>query len=616
MHKKLFSLFFLCAALHGSMAAAAEDITILFTHDLHSMFLPHRVKNNDGQIVLQGGYARLYTAIQQARAQHRDHTLLVDAGDFASGSFFFTLFPTHCAELQLMAAMGYDVTTLGNHDFDFNATGLADALNAAKQTGLPLPAITAANLKPDNAALATLQAAFNRYPVTEYVVLERGGKRIGVFGLLGNEAMHDAPAAALVGFENRFNAARRLVKKLREEEHADIVVCLSHSGTNPNKKQSEDEQLAEKVAGIDVIISGHSHTVLEEPITVHRTLIASAGCYARYLGALTMDAETHQLRHYRLIPINNTLADDERIAARIAVFRETLHMDDTVGFSAFDLPAAADSNHQSLLGNFIADAFRTVPGAGYWAPGAAAVHPVPVSVVPYGTVRNDLPAGWITEEQLFGILPLGVGADRKAGYPLVGVYLSGKELWDLCEVDASCAPLFPDAQLFFSGLRYTCNPRRLFCNRVTQVLIEDENGQFAAPHSHTLYLVVGSLYAAQMLGLVRELTHGILSIEPKDEHGQPLKEFFSSVIKTPEGAEWKEWQALSRFISTFAQGNIPACYAAPQQRKIIHQNASPYALLKQPNGFAGAVYGTATGIFAGVVFLIIRILRKLKKQYG
>ncbi|MDR0694198.1 MAG: metallophosphatase, partial [Prevotellaceae bacterium] len=255
----LFLWYILCVPL------PAQEITILFTHDLHSMFVPHRVQNAAGTFALQGGYASLYTAIRQAREQYPGQTVLVDAGDFSSGSFFYMLFPTDCAELQLMALMNYDAVTLGNHDFDFGTDGLAEALTAAKQTG-NYPPVVAANAKPLNPSLARLATAFDYYGVREYIIVERNGKRIGIFGLIGDEAVRNAPAAAAVDFESRFDAATRIVKKLRNDEKADLVVCLSHSGTSAIKKYSEDEQLAEKVPGIDVIISGHSHTLLPEPL--------------------------------------------------------------------------------------------------------------------------------------------------------------------------------------------------------------------------------------------------------------------------------------------------------------------------------------------------------------
>ncbi|MDR1181878.1 MAG: metallophosphoesterase, partial [Bacteroidales bacterium] len=111
-------------------AQAADTLTILFTHDLHSYFTGSRELDDDNCLQRTGGYARLYTAIEQIRQKNPDATLLVDGGDVAMGTFFHMLFTTHFAELQLMDKMGYEAVTIGNHDFDFGV----DALQTALQT--------------------------------------------------------------------------------------------------------------------------------------------------------------------------------------------------------------------------------------------------------------------------------------------------------------------------------------------------------------------------------------------------------------------------------------------------------------------------------------------------
>lgn len=580
------------------------------------MFVPHRVQNAAGALAMQGGYAALFTAIQQVREQYPGQTVLVDAGDFSSGSFFYTLFPTDCAELQLMALMHYDAVTLGNHDFDFGTDGLAKALMAAKRTG-NRPPVVAANTHPLHPSLSRMATAFDDYGVTEYTIVERNGKRIGIFGLIGDEAVRNAPAAAAVTFENRFDAAARIVKKLRNDEKADLVVCLSHSGTNALKKYSEDEQLAEKVPGIDVIVSGHTHTLLFEPLLVNQTAIVSAGCYAEYLGVLTINADTKKLAHYHLTAINSAWPEDKRIADKIDWFSEKLHtayfdslgrhMNDTVVSNDYLLPAEAVDD-ESPLGNLIADAFSAAYNK---QPAATGATTMPIGVVPRGNIRDNLYPGEVTEEQLFNVLSIGVGDDRKAGYPLVCVYLTGKELWDLCELDASCAPLLPDAQLYFSGLRYSCNPRRLFCNKVTEVLVKEADGACRPPAATALYPVVSSLYAARMLNTVKKLTYGILSLTPKDAQGQPVQDYLQQVIYTPEGFELKEWLALSDYLHTLGGKKIPAKYAAPEKRKNSSHSAAIGELLKRPNAFALLVYSGAMILFAAIVFCAILCIRKI-----
>ena len=148
--KQIFSLLLILQILTGLMPPAfaapsrtGQEITILFTHDMHSHLLPA----NDEEGHSYGGFARLKTVIDQQRLLHPD-ALLVDGGDFAMGSLFQTAFSTDATELRSMGALGYDVTTFGNHEYDYRASGLAEMLNAAVSSGEPVPAIVQANYMP------------------------------------------------------------------------------------------------------------------------------------------------------------------------------------------------------------------------------------------------------------------------------------------------------------------------------------------------------------------------------------------------------------------------------------------------------------------------------------
>ncbi|MDI6742825.1 MAG: metallophosphoesterase, partial [Smithella sp.] len=271
----LIILILLFSACSGSIASEATDkneLMILFTHDLHSYFLPHKTLTDEGKSLQQGGYAKLACVIDEQRQLHQDKSVLVDAGDFSMGTLFHTPFMTEAFELRLMGKMGYDVTTLGNHDFDFHPYGLARMLNAAMSKGGKLPAIVASNvvLSKNDPGDAMLKRPFADYPVREYMIIERNGLKIGLFGIIGRDAVHDAPFAKPVTFSDATEAGKRMVDILRNKEKVDIIICLSHSGTSANKRKSEDENLAKAVPQIDVIISGHTHTVLPEPIVIGR----------------------------------------------------------------------------------------------------------------------------------------------------------------------------------------------------------------------------------------------------------------------------------------------------------------------------------------------------------
>ncbi|MBP0963223.1 MAG: bifunctional metallophosphatase/5'-nucleotidase, partial [Oscillospiraceae bacterium] len=169
-------------------AAAADQVTILFTHDLHSCLQPATDENG----VSYGGYARLMTAINRQKELHPD-ALLVDGGDFSMGSLFQTIYSTDAAELRLLGLMGFDATTFGNHEFDFRPEGFASMLDAAVASGDPLPVVVEANYHPPvlgdegyGPTAELLWTAYQNYGVEQnYFVVERGGVNFAIFGTNG-----------------------------------------------------------------------------------------------------------------------------------------------------------------------------------------------------------------------------------------------------------------------------------------------------------------------------------------------------------------------------------------------------------------------------------------------
>ena len=321
-------------AADGTAQAEEQEITILFTHDLHSHLLP--AMNEDG--TEYGGYARLMTKIREQKAIDPD-AILVDGGDFAMGSLFQTAYPTSAIELRMMGAMGYDATTFGNHEYDYLPKGLASMLNAAAASGDPVPAIVNANYLPpeqgeegygENSEMVL--AALENYGVKEYMILERGGVYYVIFGIFGFNADDCAPNSGMI-MDDPAETAQRVVDEALAEcrekyGREPVVVCLSHSGTSGG--QGEDYELARKVTGIDVIVSGHTHTTLSKPIEVNGTYIVSAAEYGRNLGVvrLTVDESgVTALTDYELIPIDGTVQADPEIETLVESFKTAVETD-------------------------------------------------------------------------------------------------------------------------------------------------------------------------------------------------------------------------------------------------------------------------------------------------
>lgn len=642
--KSRSSFFLLCVIILSSITIAIpnvlaekseEPLTILFTHDLHDNFEPFNVVE-DGETKNVGGYARLYSAIKHEREKDPE-SLLVDAGDYSMGTLFQTINTYDAPELRMMGQMGYDVTTFGNHEFDYRPEGLAKSLQAAIDSGEDLPEIVASNMTfPTDddgnlsASLDMLKEAMDHYDVREYTIMEPNGVKIGLFGLMGEEADDDAPMAE-VEFEDIVTASQSTVDTLKEEEEVDLVIALSHSGTSADPKQSEDEILAEKVPDIDVIISGHSHTVLAEPILVGDTIIVSSGEYGKNLGILQISEDSNdrwEVANYEIKPIDDQLQADPEISERVEEYKQMvqeeyldhfdMEFDEVLAYSPFDFmdfSKLGKAHEETPIGNLIGDAYihtvKEMEGSDY--------EPIAAAVAPVGTIRDSIVEGDITVSDVFNISPLGIGPNGVPGYPLVDIYLTGKELKAVAEVDASVTPLMPDVQLYVSGLSYTFNPNRLIFNKVTDVKLENDDGTYDEIKDEKLYRLVTGLYSAQMLPVVKDKSFGLLSIVPKTKDGTEISDFEEEIIYRDENssAEMKEWFAFATYLESFDQvdgkAQIPEYYKETHNRKVVEDSTNIIDVLKKPNGIAMTVY-TIVVVSIGLIIVVITWLVKRRKR--
>ena len=585
----------------------AEEITILYTHDMHSSFLPK--EGPDGHS--RGGYARLKTLIDEQKEEH-PNALVLDGGDFSMGSLFQTAYSTSALELRAMGQMGYDVTTFGNHEFDYRASGLADMLYAAVDSGDPLPAIVDANYLPPQEDEETWDALYT-YGVQDYRILERGGVPYVIFGITGVDSDECAPMSGME-LHDPVETAKRVVEEATEQCQtaygADpVVICLSHSGTEKGK--GEDYELARKVDGIDVIISGHTHTTLEQPIEVNDTYIVSAGENSKNLGVLTLTRTQDgvELKDSRLVPVDERVPEDPEMAAWIEAAKSQVEQDYLADFDLefdqvlvdnpyqFDtVDEVYDTQHESTLGNLLADAY-------YWAGNQASQDPVDVALTASGVIRDTFPKGPITVSQVFNVASLGIGADGVPGYPLISVYLTGKDLKNAIEVDASVPPLMSAAQLFYSGVGYSFNTNRMIFDKVDYAVLMREGGITEPIVDDQLYHVVTGLYIGQMLGAVESSTFNILTVTPRDAQGNPIdiSQLEDYILHDDEGNEVKEWYAIASYLQSMG-GEMDQKYGQTDGRKLVYSSWNPVSLLKN------AGLPTSLAILALVIVVVLLVL--------
>ena len=610
----------LCLCVFAQTPDQTQELTVLFTHDLHSHLLPAATETGDGEY---GGYARLMTAIRAEKEKAPDAVLL-DGGDFAMGSLFQTAYPTSAIELRMMGAMGYDVTTFGNHEFDYLQSGLKSMMRAALDSGDPLPALVCANYLPpvegQDGYDPELWQVYNDYGVRDYIILERGGVYYVVFGIFGFDADDCAPNSGMV-FEDPITVAAETVKAAVADCEAQygqhpVVICLSHSGTSGG--QGEDYALAQAVEGIDVIISGHTHTKLTEPIQVNGTLIVSADEYGKNLGVLklTQDGEGVSLVDYELIPIDETVADDPEIAALTDKYKKTVEDEYLSNYGvtfdqvlvrnpyAFETDDEVSSHqHESPLCNIYSDAYK-------WAVEKTTGKTVDVAITAAGVVRGSLPTGDVTVSDTFNAASLGVGTEGE----LIGIYLTGKDLKNAIELDASIQPLMSTAQLFMSGAEYSFNQYRMIFNKVDYAMLRGDDGILREIDDEQLYFVVAGMYMGQMLGSVEETSMGLLSITPRDEAGNPIAvdELVNYVVRDENGTPLKEWYAIADYLLSMG-GEMDARYASTDGRKVVYASLNPVKLLRNANVFTYVVLLVIAVLIAVIVCVVRLIVRRRRK---
>lgn len=548
----------------SAFGASDVKLTILQTTDLH-----HHANGADhvgldvdpvnGTSAL-GAYARIAAYVNYVRSSAGHPVILVDSGDWTMGTLYDLTLGSQPLALQFLELMRYDCVTLGNHEFDYGAKGLAQILANAQSTfGLRTP-IVASNMDlGGNADLAPFVGRKKAIQTTHIQTL-RDGITIGYIGLMGRGAGQAAAAAAapvkFIDPATQYAAIQALVDKLRNDDSVQIVIALSHSGTDPTGTSGEDIELARHVRGIDVIASGHTHTPLASARTVANgawnTRIINAGAFGTNVSRLdltyhrakkttTVDASSNPaMTDANLATIQAGLVKDtattvlvngvdHQINVALGGFLAQTFPDydaallgkgiyHPVGTTAQDM----ESNENAPvpppngLGSLAADALRTVPNA-LIAQTLAAVggnpanlpgydfNPVQLNVVLSVALRGTLRAGVaLSFADVYNVLPMGISPDPSQalpiGSPMVSAYL---EIDDVKKLAALQLVLMSglggtDALINFSGIGYDLDATGsyLYFKSVTAAAVLQLTSQKAT---------TGSVAAAQALAALASL---------------------------------------------------------------------------------------------------------------
>ena len=249
--KRFYIVGLLLVCMAVVVSAQQKELFILQTSDTHSRIEPIPPHTADPAAGM-GGVVRRATFVKEFRNEHPD-VLLFDCGDISQGTPYYNLFKGE-VEIKSMNLMKYDAMTIGNHEFDFGMDNMARLFRMAN-----FP-VVCANYDMTGTVLEGI--------VKPYVVLERSGLKIGVFGISPKlEGLVQADKCEGVVYKDPVATAQEMADLLKNKEHCDVVICLSHLGIHSGADESEeyDNNLVVKTRNIDVILGGHTHTNMEHP---------------------------------------------------------------------------------------------------------------------------------------------------------------------------------------------------------------------------------------------------------------------------------------------------------------------------------------------------------------
>lgn len=615
---------------------SGQRLTILHTNDMHSRlwgFGPEAdytpLSVNDDKTV--GGFARIASVISEYRDKQAASLLVLAAGDFLMGTLFHTAEAKTGFQLRLMKKMGYDLVSLGNHEFDFGPRELAKIVSKSAEE--PIPGLILSNISFDSTKTEddSLEALYTSGLIKPYRILDRNGLKIGFFALMGVDAASVSPLARPVKFTDRIAEALNVTRLLKEQEKVDVVICLSHSGLvfDPKKGwQGDDVELARQVPGIDVIISGHTHTSLAKPLIINNIPIVQAGSEGRFVGKLEIEktADGVQVISGELIPVDDRIEGDPKIQRLIADQQKLIgndlfsdykfKIDQPVLETSFDVGFNQENNLEtSTLGPFLADAL-------YDYARQIDRNPTDAVLVTAGLTRDEILKGKTGKQlpsDLFRIFPLGLGVNEDSpGYSMSKIFVTGRELKNILDVMLLAKNMSSDYYGYWSGIRYKINPLRLPLDRVYQVEVGNDRDGYRKirlnKDKSKLYGIVTNAYVMEFFGIIRSMTKGILKVVPKFADGTPMTDFKLALIdRDPDRSgvqEAKEWVGLLTYASGLPDLNgngipdMPEKYREVKLSSESRGSINPVTCFKGTNGINVVPALLVAAILAGTALII------------
>ncbi|MEW6364199.1 MAG: 5'-nucleotidase C-terminal domain-containing protein [Acidobacteriota bacterium] len=388
----------------------AETLTVLHTNDTHSTLTPY------GPSDTYGGIARMATLVGRLKAKD-ENVLVLNAGDVFVGTFEFNKYLGY-PELKIMESL-YDAMCLGNHEFDLGIDVLTGVISGsiAQSSPIAMPFLCAnINLK-DHPGL--------RQFVQPRLIKDVGGIKVGIVGVTTTGAQYYSSDVAAL-WRNPYRAAGAQAAALRSQG-CEVVVCISHLGL------AADTLGLSQVPGIDIIVGGHSHDALKQPIVTNGKVIVQAGEYGKYLGELAVDydGQAVSLQNYKLHQITPDIPEEPTTAQTVTALKRGIQDDarfgmvftERVATAAWDLNAkwtAGSPYRDTPVGNLIADAMKSsVENAGFVAD---------CSLQAMGYIGHKVYKGKVVGEDIMRSVPYGYDPTSGLGFKIYVVQLVGLQI--------------------------------------------------------------------------------------------------------------------------------------------------------------------------------------------
>ncbi|MEW5724832.1 MAG: 5'-nucleotidase C-terminal domain-containing protein [Thermodesulfobacteriota bacterium] len=505
----------------GQAWAATSKITLIHVGDTHSHLDPTGLKldlGGDKTYVQAGGFSRLAALVKAERAKAGpENVLLLHAGDAFQGTLYFTLYQGQ-AEAELMNLMGFTAMVLGNHEFDQGPETLARFVAAVR-----FPVLSA---NTDAAGEPSLKGA-----VAPYKVVEAGGRKVGLIGLTTPDTAFISTPGQGIKFTDPVGTARSMVQELGDQG-VNIIIVLSHLGVE------QDVNLVKTVEGLDVVVGGHSHTLLGDfgdiglvpdgayPILIsgprgEKVPVAHAWKWTQSAGIMDLEFDDRG----RLVSFSGRPAlmladkferkneagekiglageaaeavrediaahpalrvepDDPEVAAVLAKYRQGLEELEKKVVAK----VSADVLHVRVPGETHEESGRVLATGSQVAPLAAEAMlwklkslglDVQAYLINAGDVRVDLPAGDLTVGRVYSLLPFG--------NTIYTLELSGAEFKAALEngLAAKGTGAFP----YLAGARYEADPARPAGARLVRLEVKTKDGGFAPVDEKAVYTI-------------------------------------------------------------------------------------------------------------------------------